>query len=98
MILLKTHALRTIHVFVLSLLLDNFFSSCEAFGEQIDSVSKYGKHFPPYFYRCVNGLTLVSRLKIEDQSDGAETVSVYPLSFERAIRDFVQEFRKEHIL
>ena len=78
MILLKTHALRTIHVFVLSLLLDNFFSPCEVFSEQIDSVSKYGKHFPPYFYRCVNGLTLVSRLKIEDQSDGTETVSVYP--------------------
>ena len=62
MILLKTCS-SAIYVFVLSLLLENLFSSCEAFGEQIDSVNKYGKHFPPYFYGCANGLTLVTRLK-----------------------------------
>ena len=37
---------------------------------------KYTSNFPPFFYRCNNGKTLVSRLKYEDQFGSGETLSV----------------------
>jgi hypothetical protein len=39
---------------------------------------KYTRNFPPFFYRCTNGQTLVSRLEYEDQNGDGEVLSVYP--------------------
>ena len=42
----------------------------------------YTRNFPPFFYRCNNGKTLVSRLKYKDQFGSGETLSVYPYPVE----------------
>ena len=39
---------------------------------------RYTRNFPPFFYRCDNGQTLVSRLEYEDQNGDGEVLSVYP--------------------
>lgn len=39
---------------------------------------KYTRNFPPFFFRCTNSQTLVSRLEYEDQFGSSETLSVYP--------------------
>ena len=39
---------------------------------------RYTRNFPPFFYRCDNGQTLVSRLEYEDQYGDGEVLSVYP--------------------
>mgnify|MGYP004106072139 FL=1 len=36
------------------------------------------RNIPPFFYRCDNGQTLVSRLEYEDQYGDGEVLSVYP--------------------
>ena len=43
---------------------------------------RYTRHFPPFYYRCSNGQTLVSRLEYEDQFGSGETLSVYPYPLE----------------
>ena len=40
------------------------------------------RNFPPFFYKCDNGQTLVSRLKYEDQNGDGEVLSVYPYPVE----------------
>ena len=42
----------------------------------------YERDLPPFFYRCNNGQTLVSRLEYEDQFGSGETLSVYPYPVE----------------
>ena len=39
---------------------------------------RYTRNFPPFFYRCDNGQTLVSRLEYEDQNGDGEVLSIYP--------------------
>ena len=39
-------------------------------------------NFPPFYYRCSNGQTLVSRLEHKDQFESGETFSVYPYPVE----------------
>ena len=34
--------------------------------------------FPPYFYRCDNGQTLVSQVQYEDRLGTGELLAVYP--------------------
>jgi len=43
---------------------------------------KYTRNFPPFFYRCDNGQTLVSRLEYENQFGDGEVLSVYPYPVE----------------
>ena len=43
---------------------------------------RYTRNFPPFYYRCSNGQTLVSRLEYEDQYGSGETLSVYPYPVE----------------
>ena len=43
-----------------------------------EASQKYFRDHPPFFYRCDNGQTLVSRLDYEDQFGDAELLSVYP--------------------
>lgn len=42
----------------------------------------YERDLPPFFYRCNNGQTLVSRLEYEDQHGDGEVLSVYPYPVE----------------
>ena len=43
---------------------------------------RYTRTFPPFFYRCDNGQTLVSRLEYENQFGDGEVLSVYPYPVE----------------
>ena len=39
---------------------------------------RYTRSFPPFFYRCENGQTLVSRVEYEDQMGTGRLLAVYP--------------------
>ena len=39
---------------------------------------RYTRNFPPFFYRCDNGQTLVSRVEYEDQMGTGRLLAVYP--------------------
>ena len=39
---------------------------------------RYTRNFPPFFYRCDNGQTLVSRVEYEDQMGSGRLLAVYP--------------------
>ena len=43
----------------------------------------FTRNLPPFFYRCDNGQTLVSRLDYEDQFGKREVLSVYPYPTEQ---------------
>lgn len=43
---------------------------------------KYTRNFPPFYYRCENGQTLVSRLEYQDQLGTGKLLSVYPYPIE----------------
>ena len=49
---------------------------------KIRTNKKHIRNFPPFFYKCDNGQTLVSRLKYEDQNGDVEVLSVYPYPVE----------------
>lgn len=44
---------------------------------------EFTRNLPPFFYRCDNGQTLVSRLAYEDQFGTREVLSVYPYPIEQ---------------
>ena len=57
----------------------------------------YTRNFPPFFYRCNNGKTLVSRLKYKDQFGSGETLSVYPYPVEERSQVLWRSLGRQYI-
>jgi len=58
----------------------------------------YERNFPPFFYRCDNGLTLVSHLREGDRKQGGEPVSEYPYPLAWRSRVLRRTSHRQYIL
>ena len=62
-----------------------------------EASEKYLRDYPPFFYRCDNGQTLVSRLDYEDQFGDGEVLSVYPYPVEERSRVLWRSAERQYI-
>ena len=58
----------------------------------------YERNSPPFFYRCENGLTLVSHSREGDRKQGREPVSEYPYPFAWRSRVLRRTSHRQYIL
>ena len=60
--------------------------------------ARYTRTFPPFFYRCDNGQTLVSRLEYENQFGDGEVLSVYPYPVEESSQVLWRSAGRQYIV